>query len=456
MLANVDGKLQELHHHLNHDANVVFFTAEDPIGYQTIRRSMSMLFITAVYHVVGQMPGRPSPNVRTVLHFSIDTGFYYTIDEDIEITDEFLADVEREMRRMISLKLPFRKRTITTRDAVDIFHWHGMYDKEKLFRTRLVSRVNVYSLDGYEDYYYGYMTMDTEFLGNFRLLRYHDGVIMVMPVRRKLDEVPEFHPEEKLFEAQIAGEEFAENKQLGCVGELNDHVISGGMRELILISEAHQESRISEIAARIADRGDVKFVLVAGPSSSGKTTFSQRLCVQLHAHGLKPNYIGVDNYFIPRDELPVDENGKKDFECLEAIDLEYFNNDMNALLEGREISVPTYDFVSGKRVFTGESASCAAALHGSCALLFAPFGNGAPCKDQRCDKRAENERTARLDIGEIARVGRKVERSCDRSAAERIIGVFLCKLRCKSLHRFKNAPLDRLCGEHTDDRSKDG
>ena len=216
---------------MNHDANVVFFTAEDPIGYQTIRRSMSMLFITAVSHVVGQMPGHPSPNVRTVLHFSIDTGFYYTI---------------------------VRKRTITTRDAVDLFHRHGMYDKEMLFSTRLVSHVNVYSLDGYEDYYYGYMTMDTGFLGNFRLLRYHDGVIMVMPVRRKLDEVPEFHPEEKLFEAQIAGEEFAENKQLGCVGELNEHVISGGMRELILISEAHQESRISEIAARIADRGDVK------------------------------------------------------------------------------------------------------------------------------------------------------------------------------------------------------
>ena len=354
LLANVDGKLQELHHHLNHDANVVFFTSADPIGYQTIRRSMSMLFITAVYHVVGQMPDRPSANVRTVLHFSIDTGFFYTIDEDIEITDEFLADVEKEMRRMISLKLPFRKRTITTRDAVDLFHRHGMYDKEMLFSTRLVSRVNVYSLDGYEDYYYGYMTMDTEFLGNFRLLRYHDGVIMVMPTDNKPDEIPEFHPEEKLFETQLAGEEFAENKQLGCVGELNSHVISGGMREVILISEAHQESRISEIASRIADRGDVKFVLVAGPSSSGKTTFSQRLCVQLHAHGLKPNYIGVDNYFIPRDELPVDENGKRDFECLEAIDLECFNNDMNALLEGKEISVPTYDFVSGKRVFTGE------------------------------------------------------------------------------------------------------
>lgn len=354
VLSNVDGKLQELHHHLNHDANVFFFTAADPIGYQTLRRSMSMLFITAVYHVIGQKPDHPSSNVRTVLHFSIDTGFYYTIDEDIEITDEFLADVEKEMRRMISMKLPFRKRTITTRDAVDLFHCHGMYDKEKLFRTRLASRVNVYSLDGYEDYYYGYMTMDTEYLGNFRLLRYHDGVIMVMPMRSRLDEVPEFHPEEKLFETQIAGEEFAENKQLGCVGELNEHVVSGGMRELILISEAHQESRISEIAARIADRGDVKFVLVAGPSSSGKTTFSQRLCVQLHAHGLRPNYIGVDNYFIPRDDLPVDENGKKDFECLEAIDLEYFNNDMNALLMGREINVPTYDFVTGKRVFTGE------------------------------------------------------------------------------------------------------
>ena len=354
VLAQVDGKLQVLHHHLNHDATVNFMTIADGVGYQTVRRSMSMLFLTAVYHVAQSMPGRESSNVRIILHFSIDTGFYYTIDEDIEITDEFLAEVEKDMRRMISLKLPIRKRTISTRDAVDLFHRHGMYDKEKLFKTRLSSRVNVYNLDGYEDYNYGYMTTDTEFLGNFKLLRYHDGIIMVMPTDKKPDVIPEFHPEEKLFDTQIAGEEFAENQNLGCVGELNSSVISGGMREVILISEAHQESRISEIAQRIAERGGVKFVLIAGPSSSGKTTFSQRLCVQLHAHGLRPNYIGVDNYFIPRDELPVDENGKKDFECLEAIDLVYFNNDMNALLEGKEISVPTYDFVSGKRVFTGE------------------------------------------------------------------------------------------------------
>ncbi len=354
VLANVGGKLQELHHHQNHDATLSFITTADTVGYQTVRRSMSMLFLTAVFHVVGRMTGCESPNVRIILHFSIDTGFYYTIEDDIKITDEFLEDVEREMRRMIKEKLPFKKRSISTREAVDLFHRHGMYDKEKLFRTRLASRVNVYNLDGYEDYNYGYMTNDTSCLGIFSLLRYHDGIILVMPTESKPDVLPEFKPEEKLFDTQIAGEEFAANQGIGCVGELNSSVIAGGMREVILISEAHQESRIAEIAAHIADRGGVKFVLIAGPSSSGKTTFSQRLCIQLHAHGLKPNYIGVDNYFIPRDEMKVDENGKKDFECLEAIDLAYFNEDMTKLLAGEEILMPTFDFISGKRVFNGE------------------------------------------------------------------------------------------------------
>ena len=178
-----------------------------------------------------------------------------------------------------------------------------MYDKEKLFKTRLSSRVNVYNLDGYEDYNYGYMTTDTEFLGNFKLLRYHDGIIMVMPTDKKPDVIPEFHPEEKLFDTQIAGEEFAENQNLGCVGELNSSVISGGMREVILISEAHQESRISEIAQRIAERGGVKFVLIAGPSSSGKTTFSRRLSIELKAHGYTPHPVSLDNYFLERNEI---------------------------------------------------------------------------------------------------------------------------------------------------------
>ena len=348
VLAEVDGRLRELTNTPCDESQVRFFTTGDPLGIQILRRSCSMLFFRAVYGLLGDELR------RAVLHFSVGKGYYYTLDTDIPVDEDLIASIENEMHRLTDLAIPFRKRTVRTAEACEIFRKAGMLDKEKLFRTRLVSRTNIYDLDGYTDYNYGFMVPDTGYIKDYRLLPYEGGIVLMMPDVSEPSTVPEFATSNKLFNTQVMGEAWAEKIGIGCVGDLNDLVINGDTRQMILISEALQEARISRIAQNIFNRQGVKFVMIAGPSSSGKTTFSQRLCTQLSALGLVPHYIGVDNYFIPRAECPLDEFGNKDFESLRAIDLPLFNRDMSSLLEGEEIELPTYDFITGCRVYNGE------------------------------------------------------------------------------------------------------
>lgn len=349
ILAFVNGKLRELFHEAHDKDRIRFVTAEDRIGHETYRRSCSMLFLAAVHQVLSDQ------TIHIVLHFSIHAGFYFTIDGKADIGKEFLARVDREMRRMADRRIRFRKSTVSTDEAIRLFHNLGMYDKEKLFTTRLNSRVNLYDLDGYVDYFYGYMVYDTSYLKYFSLHPYRGGIVLQMPERKTPEEVPEFSPYEKLFDAQICGEKWAEQQGIATVADLNEKVIENGGKNVILISEALMEKEISRIASKISERRDVKFVMIAGPSSSGKTTFSQRLAVQLEAAGLIPHYIGVDNYFKNRDTIPLDKYGQKDFESLNAVDVKLFNHDMTALLNGETVKIPTFDFLTGRRIYRGEA-----------------------------------------------------------------------------------------------------
>ncbi len=246
------------------------------------------------------------------------------------------------------------KRSISTSSAVELFHRYGMYDKEKLFKYRRVSRVNIYSLEEFEDYFYGYMVWHTGYLKYFKLYPYDEGFVLQMPKQKAPEVVPPFVPSPKIFQVQKESEKWGEMMEVSVVGELNEKISHGNIKELILISEALQEGKIAGIAEQICQRKNVKFVMIAGPSSSGKTTFSHRLSVQLAAHGLKPHPIAVDNYFVNREDTPVDENGKYNFECLEAIDVELFNRDMNALLRGEQVEIPRYNFRVGKREYKGD------------------------------------------------------------------------------------------------------
>ena len=348
VLAEADGKLRELANPVSDESHVRFFTTGDPIGMQILRRSCSMLFFRAVYGLLGEKLR------RAILHFSVGKGYYYTLDTDLPVDEELIASIENEMHRLTDLAIPFRKRNVRTSEACEIFRKAGMLDKEKLFRTRLASRTNIYDLDGYTDYNYGFMVPDTGYIKDYRLLPYKEGIILMMPELSDPFKVPELVTSTKLFTTRLQGEKWAEKVGIDCVGDLNDLVINGDVRQMILISEALQEAGIAQIAKRISGRASTKFVMIAGPSSSGKTTFSQRLCTQLSAIGLVPHYIGVDNYFIPRAECPLDEFGNKDFESLRAIDLQLFNRDMTSLLNAEEIELPTYDFITGLRVYNGE------------------------------------------------------------------------------------------------------
>ena len=343
LVAFENGRLRELFKYPREGAEIRFLTAEDKIGFEVYRRSVVMLFQAALRKCYGS-------KIRSaILHFTIGP-----VEGDVKCDSALAEEVSAEMRRIIAEECPFEKRAIPTSDAIRLFHEKGMHDKERLFRTRIASRVNIYSLDGYEDYYYGFMAHDASFLQLFELIPYSDGLILNLPKQSDPYVLPEITYSEKLFEAQIQGELWAGQQGIASVGDLNDKIIRGDVLNTVLTAEALQESRISDIAEMIASREKVKFVMIAGPSSSGKTTFSQRLCIQLISHGLKPHYIGVDNYFMNREDMVPGPDGKVDFESLSAVDVDLFNKDMTALLNGETVAIPTFDFLQGRRIYGDE------------------------------------------------------------------------------------------------------
>ena len=348
VLVMKDGKLCELHKKLKRGGVLEFVTTGDEIGHKTYKRSASLLLLKAVYHVAGRK------NIKNiVLHYSVASGYYYTIDGNVEITEEFLAQVKAYMRELVERKIPILKRSVGTSEAIEIFHEHGMYDKEKLFRFRRGSRVNIYSLDGFEDYFYGFMVNHTGYLKYFELYPYDTGMVLQLPERSNPQEVPPFIPKPKIFQIQKESERWGEMMQADTVGALNEQIVSKGASQLLLVAEALQESKISQIARTIAENKNKKFIMIAGPSSSGKTTFSHRLSIQLAAHGLRPHPIAVDNYFVNREDTPLDSEGNYNFECLEAIDVKQFNEDMTRLLQGEEVELPYFNFKTGQREYRG-------------------------------------------------------------------------------------------------------
>lgn len=349
ILVTVNGKLEELHKKLKKDCRLELVTTKDSIGHETYKRSVCMLLLKAIYDVAGK---DGADNV--VIHYSVGSGYYFTIKQSTAPDQEFLDRVKARMHELAEANLPIQKRSVSTHEAVELFHKHGMYDKEQLFRYRRVSRVNLYSIGNYEDYFYGYMASHTGYLRYFDLKSYDEGFVLEFPERNRPDEIPSFAPEEKIFRVQKESQEWVEKLDIACVGDLNDRITGEGIQNILLVQEALQEAKISGIAERIAEAGNKKFVMIAGPSSSGKTTFSHRLSIQLRAHGMRPHPIAVDNYFVNRENTPLDEFGEKNYECLEAIDVEQFNKDMLALLSGERVELPVYNFKTGMREYRGD------------------------------------------------------------------------------------------------------
>lgn len=346
VLAFVGGRLQELHKTLQADCAVEFETTGGSAGHKTYKRSMSLLLVKAIYDVA---PREAIGKVR--IHYSVSKGYYCTIEGDVTPDQAFLERVEARMRQMVEEDLPIRKRSVHTDEAIQMFHKHGMYDKERLFEYRRVSKVNIYSLNEFEDYYYGYMVPSAGYLKYFKLYPYDEGFVLQMPEMSEPEVVPPFEPQNKLFQVLKESTRWGDMQGIETVGALNDKITGGDATELVLVQEALQEKRVAEIAGQIASRPDIKFILIAGPSSSGKTTFSHRLSIQLRANGLVPHPIAVDNYFVERDETPRDETGAFDFECLEAVDVKLFNRQLTELLAGKEVVIPEFNFVTGHKEY---------------------------------------------------------------------------------------------------------
>ncbi len=347
-LAARDGKIRELFKKLTRDCEVTFFTLKDDVGNKTYVRSATMLFLKAVFDVYGREAARSCR-----VEFAIGNGSYISPKGKINATEENAAKIRNRMRELVEAKTPFLKRSYSLDNAMELFRKEGMKDKEKLFRYRRGSFVNIYEMDGYYDYYYGYMLPNAGYVKWFDVIAYEDGFMLLLPDKKDPTHVKPFQERKLLFRTLKESEEWGKEIGIETVGDLNDQICRGSLSELILVQEAQQERKIGEIAKSIVDRGGVKFVMIAGPSSSGKTSFSHRLSIQLKTLGKTPHPIALDDYFVNREFTPRDENGDYNFECLEAIDVKQFNDDMCRLLAGERVELPSFNFKTGKREYKG-------------------------------------------------------------------------------------------------------
>lgn len=345
-----NGKLTELFKKVTSDCKIEFLTTKTSPGIEAYRRSATLIMLKAFYDVVG------NKNINKIsVQYSLSKGYYCTLNSKVKLNQELLDKVKIRMNEIVAENAQINKRTIGTTSAIDLFNRHRMYDKEKLFKYRRASKVNIYSLKGFEDYFYGYMVPNTGYVKYFDLFLYDEGFVLQLPTKENPNVVPEFKPQKNLFNVLKESEKWSETLKIDTVGALNEQISQGNIKDIILVAEALQEKKIAEIATMIAESKDKKFIMIAGPSSSGKTSFSHRLSIQLKANGLNPHPIGVDDYFINRDITPRDENGNYNFEVLEALDVEQFNKDMLELLDGKTVKMPTYNFITGKREYKGNT-----------------------------------------------------------------------------------------------------
>lgn len=348
ILAVEDGKLKELNNELT-GKDISFVTTDTTIGNETYKRSVLFMMLAAISRLTDK---ETANSIR--VQFSLSHGLYCTIGKQNEVSKEFIDSLREEMNKIVAEDITINKMRFSNSEAIKRFNDYGMTVKGRLFNYRQGSYVNIYELDGYEDYYYGYMAPSTGMLKYFELYLYDKGFVLQMPRKKNPCTVADFKPTHKLFGVLSEASNWAEVMECQTVADLNKYITSGNIQELVLVQEALQEQKIAQIARQIADNPEKKIIMIAGPSSSGKTTFSHRLSVQLKACGLKPHPIPVDNYFVEREQTPVDENGEYDFEDLYAVDIELFNDHMSRLLKGEEIEPPVFNFKMGRKEYSGK------------------------------------------------------------------------------------------------------
>ena len=327
------------------EQELTFITTRDRDGHKTYERGATMMFLRAMTHVFGK-------SIRTLkIEYAVGESLYFSIvfkdgSGAEAITKEKLDEIKNTMRRYSDNDEKFIKTKIPTDEAVEIFRRHGMADKQRLFHYRRTSTTNTYRLGNYVDYFYGYMPPSTSYVDIFDIKVSHNGIFLILPYHNRPTQPGSDKIPEKLFKTMYDTNVWCENIGVPTVAALNDAITRGEGKDIILSTEAYQEHMIGLIAKQIKDEGR-RIIMIAGPSSSGKTSFSHRLSIQLSNVGLKAHPVACDNYYLERSLTPKDENGEYDFECLEALDVELFNRQMTSLLKGEKVEIPTFNFKKG-------------------------------------------------------------------------------------------------------------
>lgn len=343
LAAKINNKIFELNTSLRDGEHVELLDMRTQAVNLIYQHSLSLIYLKAISDVLG--------NVPVEIANSLNKGLYTKIGTLEPVTDEQVAAVEKRMNELVAEDIPLVKEIIPREEALDMLIDEGKREKVRLLLADpKQKKLKFYSLGGCRNFFYGLMVPSTGYIEHFELRKYKAGVLMRFPHPSDPSKIPEYVDEVKLYGA--FGEATRWGRLMGVLfaSDLNEKVEDGSYKELIQLSEALHEKKIAEIADMIKESGK-RIVLIAGPSSSGKTTFAKRLCIQLKVVGLNPLYLGTDDYFVERESTPKDENGEYDFENLGAMDIPLFNSDMNNLLAGKEVDLPTFDFIEGKKVF---------------------------------------------------------------------------------------------------------
>ena len=339
----VDNVTRELTSVINGDCQVQLLDMRDHGANLVYQRSVSLIYLKAVKDILG--------DVRVEIDNSLNKGVYTEIRLPSAVSVQQVKAISDRMQQLIDEDVPINRHVMKNEEAVSYFTEQGLVKKADLFRqNEAVEEIYCYELDGYCNTFYGAMVPSTGYIEHFELKKYHRGVILRFPYPDAPDRIPEYVDEKKLCSAFGESKKWHKLLDVAYLCDLNEKIEHGQFKETVLLSEALHEKKIAEIADQIC-REKKRIVLLAGPSSSGKTTSARRLCIQLKVNGVDPLYLGTDDYFVEREETPLDENGEPNYEDLEAVDIDLFNENMNDLLQGKVVDLPEFDFIDGKKVF---------------------------------------------------------------------------------------------------------
>ena len=344
--ARVNNKVEGMHYRVYNSKDVEFLDMTSSSGSRAYTRTLFFVLCKAVQDIY--------PNTDVVIDIPVSNGFYVDIRLGRPVVEEDVNILRRRMQEIIDAKMPIRRYMVPTEDAIALFQEKGDVEKVKLLKTSGSIYTTYYKIGEYVDFYYGTLLTNTSGLYLFGLEKYYDGMLLRIPSLRNPDELGEMTKQDKMFDIFKEHHRWQDILGIRTVGDFNQAIDAGHATDIINISEALQEKKIANIAEDIANRQGVKLVLLAGPSSSGKTTSCKRLSIQLAVNGLKPLQISLDDYFVDRDRTPKDDNGEYDFESIYALNLDLLNEQFNALFRGEEVELPKYDFPSGKSVKSGK------------------------------------------------------------------------------------------------------